>query len=229
MQKTISPLQDNLQAMLPLVDKDSDAFTEYLVREGGREGGRERGGGEGLREKGLHAQRKINHSLAHSPLPPSLPLPSLTHNAPSLTAHSCWPHLHTLATHGNIQTMCDSSSLSARLCQRENPLPPPCDNPSQSFPPSLPLPPSLPSLSSLSLLSPHPSLLQVGVRTLDAGIRGAYYNILTNLVTDSSYATSVREEAARLAGESTDKCLSLLDTIQLRLEAAAQKSGGGAT
>ena len=156
------------------------------------------------------------------------------------TAHSCWPHLLTLATHG---TMCDLQASphlpppSARLYQRENPLPPPHDvNPSSPFlhlslslPPSLPLP----SLSSPSLLHPHPPppggcSLQL-VLSMQVYIHGAYYNILTNLVTDSSYATSVREEAARLAGESTDKCLSLLDTIQLGLEAAAQKSGGGAT
>ena len=84
MRKTISPLHDNLQAMLPLVDKDSDAFTEYIPGKRGRERRREgeREGEMGLREKGLHAQRKINHSLAHTPLPPSLPLPH-TH-APSL-------------------------------------------------------------------------------------------------------------------------------------------------
>ena len=31
MRKTIEPLHDNLQAMLPLVDKDSEAFSEYMV------------------------------------------------------------------------------------------------------------------------------------------------------------------------------------------------------
>ena len=31
MRKTIGPLHDNLQAMLPLVDKDSEAFTDYMV------------------------------------------------------------------------------------------------------------------------------------------------------------------------------------------------------
>ena len=72
MQKTISPLQDNLQAMLPLVDKDSDAFTEYLVREGGREGGRERGGRGGI-EGERFTRTKKNQSLTRTQSPPSLP------------------------------------------------------------------------------------------------------------------------------------------------------------
>ena len=69
MRKTIGPLHDNLQAMLPLVDKDSDAFTEYMVREGdGIEG-----------EKFTNTKKQ---SINHSHTLPSLP--SLTHNAPSL-------------------------------------------------------------------------------------------------------------------------------------------------
>ena len=31
MRKTIGPLHDNLQKMLPLIDKDSEAFTDYMV------------------------------------------------------------------------------------------------------------------------------------------------------------------------------------------------------
>ena len=31
MRKTIGPLHDNLQKMMPLVDRDSEAFAEYMV------------------------------------------------------------------------------------------------------------------------------------------------------------------------------------------------------
>ena len=31
MRNTIGPLHDNLQKMLPLIDEDSEAFTEYVV------------------------------------------------------------------------------------------------------------------------------------------------------------------------------------------------------
>ena len=31
MQQTIGPLHDNRQATLPLIDKDSEAFTDYMV------------------------------------------------------------------------------------------------------------------------------------------------------------------------------------------------------
>ena len=85
MRKTSSPLHDNLQAMLPLVDKDSGAFTEYLVREGGREGGRERErGGDGIEgERFTHTKK--NQSLTRIQSPPSLPpSPLPPHNTPSL-------------------------------------------------------------------------------------------------------------------------------------------------
>ena len=81
MRKTISPLHDT---MLPLVDKDSDAFTEYIPGKRGRERRRE---GERERGDGIEGERftltKKNQSLTRplSSLPPS---PSLTHNAPSL-------------------------------------------------------------------------------------------------------------------------------------------------
>ena len=75
MRKRISPLHDNLQAML---DKDSDAFTEYLVREGGREGGRERErGGDGI-EGERFTRTKRNQSLTRTHSLPSLP-PSPSH------------------------------------------------------------------------------------------------------------------------------------------------------
>lgn len=63
------------------------------------------------------------------------------------------------------------------------------------------------------------SLPQVGSRSLDAGIHGAYYNVLTNLpnVSDSTYAASVKDEADRIAEEATTKCRSVLDAIQQRL------------
>ena len=63
------------------------------------------------------------------------------------------------------------------------------------------------------------SLPQVGARSLDAGIHGAYYNVLTNLpnVSDSTYAASVKDEADRIAEEATTKCRSVLDAIQQRL------------
>ena len=34
MRKTIGPLHDNLQKMMPLVDRDSEAFAEYMVSRG---------------------------------------------------------------------------------------------------------------------------------------------------------------------------------------------------
>ena len=37
MRKTIGPLHDNLQKMMPLVDKDSEAFTDYMVRGRGKQ------------------------------------------------------------------------------------------------------------------------------------------------------------------------------------------------
>ena len=138
-------------------------------------------------------------------------------------AHSCWPHLLTLATHGNIQTICDlqvslypSSPFPASL-----PSPGPLSSPlPHSLPPSLSLLPSSPPPSlPLSL-----SLPQVAARTLDAGIHGAYSNILTNLphiTTDTSYVTSVREEAERLARDSADQCSSVLDSIQQRLNSSS--------
>ncbi|CAI8045000.1 Formimidoyltransferase-cyclodeaminase [Geodia barretti] len=89
MRKTIGPLHDNLQKMMPLVDRDSEAFAEYMMA-------------SKLPQK-TEEEKKIRDEKMAAGMRTAVSVPLSLVRA----GCECWPHLLTLATHGNIQTMCD--------------------------------------------------------------------------------------------------------------------------
>lgn len=130
MRNTIGPLHDNLQKMLPLIDEDSEAFTEYVVCDkhyfhsnsisclipilhstgGFKTTSENRRRKTNVQKKSLpkiffwislslcSRKDKMEAGIRYAV---SVPLSLMRRG------DSCWPHLLTLATHGNIQTMCD--------------------------------------------------------------------------------------------------------------------------
>jgi len=65
MRQAIAPLHEAVQQLLPLADQDSQAFNDYLVREGGE--GRQ--GREGREKENRKRIRTIQCQYGHSLLP----------------------------------------------------------------------------------------------------------------------------------------------------------------
>jgi glutamate formiminotransferase/formiminotetrahydrofolate cyclodeaminase len=75
--------------MMPLVDRDSEAFAEYMM---------------GLKlPQRTEEEKKIRDEKMAAGMRTAVSVPLSLMRA----GCECWPHLLTLAAHGNIQTMCD--------------------------------------------------------------------------------------------------------------------------
>jgi glutamate formiminotransferase / formiminotetrahydrofolate cyclodeaminase len=60
--------------------------------------------------------------------------------------------------------------------------------------------------------------LEVGARSLETGIWGAYKNVMINIggVTDSDYRLRIQAEAEQLVAEAKEKCISVLSILDAR-------------
>ncbi|KAL8587067.1 hypothetical protein ACOMHN_023457 [Nucella lapillus] len=79
--------------------------------------------------------------------------------------------------------------------------------------------PSLKELSTMGNINCK-SDLQVGVRVLETGVWGAYYNVLTNLkdVKDGEFKTKVRTEIEETLKNAQEGCATILKTLEDRQE-----------
>jgi glutamate formiminotransferase/formiminotetrahydrofolate cyclodeaminase len=143
MRAVIPPLHELTQALIPMVDADTDAFEEYM---------------EGLRmPRDSEAERRARQEKMQKGLKTAIRVPLRTMQL----GDRAWDALCETARYGNPASKSDT---------------------------------------------------QVGARSLETGIWGAYQNVLINMVEikDETFKTEILAEAEAIMGRAREKCAEVL-------------------
>jgi glutamate formiminotransferase/formiminotetrahydrofolate cyclodeaminase len=146
MRRVIPPLHDAMQGLIPMIDADTAAFSDYM---------------DGVRmPAGTAAEKAARHNKMQAGLKTAVTVPLKTMQL----GDSVWESLCAVARHGNPASRSD---------------------------------------------------VEVGAKALEAGIWGAYRNVMTNLqdIQDAAFKQSMRQAAEKLAQRAGEKCAEVLGLL----------------